>query len=78
MEKRYIVSESPLGCLLSLACSAGGTVVGGLLSHFLFVEGLDGRLAIVLFLSIMAFFQIPAVIWMRRKQRPIRQNNVRD
>jgi hypothetical protein len=78
MEKRYIVSDSPLGCLLSLACSTGGTIVGGWLSHYLFAEGLDGRAAIFLFLSIMVFFQIPAVIWMRRKQHPVRQNNSRD
>jgi hypothetical protein len=78
MEKRYIVSESPLGCLLSLVCSTGGTVVGGWISLYLFSEGLDGRAAIFLFLSIIVFFQIPAVIWMRRKQHPVRQNNSRD
>jgi hypothetical protein len=77
MEKQYVVSHKPGGCLLCVAFSGIGVVIGGLLAHRLFVAGLDGRLAAVVFLSTVLISQVPVIIRQCRRPNTVSTNDSR-
>lgn len=73
MERKYIVSDSPGGCLMFAVLWLAGGLAGGLAALGLVSLGVDGRVAAAAFLVVMLVCQAPVFAVVGRRDRNSRR-----